>query len=225
MEPMKLKSRKQLASIEPMLENCRQQPDHRQLHPPHGPLAQARQSIRQSHPPPPANCWRHAPTLHTAALAQGFSTNALVMDDAILNTWQLALDQPGILWPTNEMSQWIMEKVAARKPNDFLAVGFIFPSTNGNSGSEAVRSPPSRVSGTGSLSALSDELANQGFILSGWELLGSSILHRVQQNLWKVVVPMVLLVLLSLWLAFRRPKEILLSIAVPSPQRSLSPSP
>src|SRR5205807_6722141 len=32
--------------------------------------------------------------------------------------------------------------------------------------------------------------------------------------LWKVVVPMILLVLLSLWLAFRRPVEILLSLAV-----------
>jgi lauroyl/myristoyl acyltransferase len=45
-------------------------------------------------------------------------------------------------------------------------------------------------------------------------LLGSSILKRVQQNLWKVLVPMILLVLVSLWLAFRHPTEICLSLAV-----------
>ena len=32
--------------------------------------------------------------------------------------------------------------------------------------------------------------------------------------MWKVLLPMIALVLLSLWLAFRRPKEILLSLAV-----------
>ena len=32
--------------------------------------------------------------------------------------------------------------------------------------------------------------------------------------MWKVLAPMILLVLLSLWLAFRRPAEILLSVAV-----------
>ena len=32
--------------------------------------------------------------------------------------------------------------------------------------------------------------------------------------MWKVLLPMITLVLLSLWLAFRRLKEILLSLAV-----------
>src|SRR5207249_946959 len=41
-----------------------------------------------------------------------------------------------------------------------------------------------------------------------------SIFSRVKANMWKVLVPMVTLVLLSLWFAFRRPTEILLSVAV-----------
>jgi predicted RND superfamily exporter protein len=48
--------------------------------------------------------------------------------------------------------------------------------------------------------------------LSGWELLGHAIFSRVRSNMWRVITPMVLLVLLSLWLAFRRPLEILLSL-------------
>ena len=141
------------------------------------------------------------PTLRTAALNAGFSTNSLVMLDNMFNTWQAALTQPGVFWPTNEMSQWIMEKIAARPPGEFLAVGFIFPDRAGSLKPAA-------------LAGLSVELSKQGFILSGWELLGAGLLNRVQQNMWKVLLPMVSLVLLSLWLAFRRPQEIILSLAV-----------
>jgi lauroyl/myristoyl acyltransferase len=138
-------------------------------------------------------------SLRNASQTAGFSTNSFVMTDRILDTWQSALAQNGTFWPTNDMSRWIMEKVAAHPAGEFLAVGFIF-------GGEATTES--------ALSGLSKELSDRGFILSGWELLGSSILRRVQDNMWKVLLPMVALVLLSLWLAFRRSVEILLSIGV-----------
>ena len=49
---------------------------------------------------------------------------------------------------------------------------------------------------------------------TGWELLGSTTLKRVQAKMWQLVTPMVVLVLASLWFAFRRPTEILLGAAV-----------
>ncbi|HWI56544.1 MAG TPA: MMPL family transporter, partial [Bacillota bacterium] len=85
--------------------------------------------------------------------------------------------------------------------NDF-ALGLLNAATNGT---------PSAHS---RLATLEAALPRQGVWLSGWELLGSAIFSRVKANLWKVVVPMVGLVLLSLWLAFRRAPEILLSLAV-----------
>src|SRR5208337_754109 len=86
-------------------------------------------------------------------------------------------------------------------PTNFLALGLINP-----------------VPGDGprmkmEMEALASELPHQDVWLSGWQLLGSEIFSRVRQNVWKVVTPMVGLVLLSLWLAFRRPLEILLSLA------------
>jgi lauroyl/myristoyl acyltransferase len=51
-------------------------------------------------------------------------------------------------------------------------------------------------------------------LLSGWELLGYSTLKRVQARLWLVVLPMIILVLASLWLAFRQLTEIVLGMAV-----------
>jgi predicted RND superfamily exporter protein len=61
---------------------------------------------------------------------------------------------------------------------------------------------------------LSTNLAQNHALLSGWELLGSATLKRVQSRMWMLVTPMVLLVLLSLWFAFRRATEILLGVAV-----------
>ena len=138
-------------------------------------------------------------TLRDAALAAGFSAESLVMMDNIFNTWRTALAHGGTFWPTNELSQWILEKSIARTNGEFFAAGFIFRD---------------RTAINPSLTVLPQELSNQGFILSGWELLGPAILKRVQQNLWKVVLPMVALVLASLWLAFRRPAEIMLSLSV-----------
>ena len=140
-------------------------------------------------------------TLRSAALKAGFTSNSLVLLDGVLNTWQAALAETGPFWPTNEMSRWIFEKFAAHPPGDYLAVGFIFANTN---------TPPV----ANSFSTLSQRVADQGFILSGWDLLGSGILRKVQENMWKVLLPMIALVLLSLWFAFSRPKEILLSLAV-----------
>lgn len=140
-------------------------------------------------------------SLRSAALAEGFGANSLVMTDHILDSWQGALATDRVFWPTNETSRWILEKMVARPHGEFLAVGFVYPKTN---------SPVTPAS----ISPWAEELSREGFVISGWELLGPSILKRVQQNLWKVAAPMVALVLLSLFLAFRRPAEILLSLAV-----------
>jgi uncharacterized protein len=139
--------------------------------------------------------------LSSAAVEAGFNTNALVMMNNIFNTWQSAASQQNVFWPTNEMSRWIMEKVAAHPPGEVIAAGFLFPD----------RDHPVNLK---SLFELATELSARGFILSGWELLGSALLQRVQQNMWKVLLPMVALVLFSLWLAFRRAQEICLSLAV-----------
>jgi predicted RND superfamily exporter protein len=64
----------------------------------------------------------------------------------------------------------------------------------------------------GALAELGSELAGQDIWLSGWDLLGTAIFSRVRTNLWKVLVPMVVLVLMSLWMAFGRLREIGLSV-------------
>jgi predicted RND superfamily exporter protein len=103
-----------------------------------------------------------------------------------------------VFWPSNQLSQWILQKIAAVAGTNHLALGLITP----ESGGEAQRG----------LSLLERELPRDQVWLSGWELLGHAIFSRVKSNMWKVVAPMIFLVLLSLWFAFRRAPEILLSL-------------
>jgi predicted exporter/lauroyl/myristoyl acyltransferase len=139
--------------------------------------------------------------LHAAAKSGGFTESSLGLADQILDTWKNAASASSVFWPTNPMSRWIFQKVTARSANQFFALGFLNPPGNGS------------LSLAG-ISALEAELPHDRVWLSGWELLGSGIFGNVKRNLWKLIIPMVTLVLLSLWLAFQRWKEILLSIAV-----------
>jgi predicted exporter/lauroyl/myristoyl acyltransferase len=134
---------------------------------------------------------------HAAAATNGFADSALGLTDEILATWQRAVLTTNVFWPTNPLDNWIFEKLAAREPHQFFAVGFLYPSTNATS-----------------FSKLDVQLPHDGVWLSGWEMLGGTVLAAVKSNLWKLLLPMAALILLSLWLAFRRLAEILASLAV-----------
>ena len=135
--------------------------------------------------------------LRAAALANGFSEEALGLTRGILATWRNAATRTNVYWPDNPLCAWIFEKVAAREPQHFYAAGFLYPAAKATSFTE-----------------LDSQLTQAGVRLSGWELLGGTVLAAVKQNLWKLLLPMAGLILLSLWLAFRRFTEIFASLAV-----------
>ena len=170
---------------------------------------------------------KQGPLLRDTALGEGFNTNALVLTEELVRTWARAGAGTGVIWPTNHVSQWLLKRFVTRTvgdggtgvspvsletqslehtgetpvpPRQYLVMGLVYPATN-------------RVEAA-ALTDLSIRLSANGALLSGWELLGSATLKRVQARLWQVVTPMVVLVLLSLWFAFRRATEILLGIAV-----------
>jgi predicted exporter/lauroyl/myristoyl acyltransferase len=140
------------------------------------------------------------PLLRDAALNAGFNTNALLLTDEMVRTWANAAKSTTVIWPTNHVSEWLMKRFVARPNGEVLVMGLVYPATN-------------RVDTT-ALIALSRQLAQNHALLSGWELLGSATLKRVESKMWALVAPMVGLVLLSLWFAFRRATEILLGLAV-----------
>ena len=138
-------------------------------------------------------------TLRAAALTNGFSEAALGLTGSILETWRHAAAATNVFWPTNVLCTWIFEKMAVHEPSNFYAVGFLYPATNAPEASFA---------------RLGAQLSRDGVWLSGWELLGGTVLAAVQKNLWKLLLPMAGLILLSLWLAFRRFAEVFFSLSV-----------
>ena len=147
-----------------------------------------------------ASLARLGPTLREAALGEGFTTNALILTEELVRTWARAGASTDVVWPTNQVSQFLFKRFVARTPDDWLVMGLIYPATN-------------KVE-TASLAELSTRLSENHALLSSWELLGATTLNRVRAKLWQVVTPMVVLVLASLWFAFRRATEILLGVAV-----------
>jgi predicted exporter len=137
--------------------------------------------------------------IHKAAAAAGFTENSLELADAVLQTWKTASSRADTFWPSNPVSRWILDKITARNSTNKFALGVLNVATN-----RPTAAP---------LADLETELPRSQVWLSGWDLLGTAIFTRVKANLWKVLVPMVVLVLLSLWMAFRRPTEIGLSIS------------
>lgn len=136
--------------------------------------------------------------LREAGRAGGFAPPSLALAENMIDTWRQMGSGAGTFWPTNALSQWIFDRATARAPGHYLALGLL------NAGENAA-----------ALSGLAAELdALGGVQLSGWELLGYAVFTRVKANFWKVISPMIILVLLSLWLAFRRWPEVLLGLAV-----------
>jgi predicted RND superfamily exporter protein len=139
------------------------------------------------------------PLLERAAVAAGFTTNSLFVTGSIFDHWARALASPNVFWPTNDASRWILNKVVARPPGGFLALGPIHPAPS--------------VAATRKLAAeWPPELLREGVLLSGWELLGTTVFETVVRELPRVLLPIFLLVVLSLWLAFRHWRDVALSL-------------
>jgi uncharacterized protein len=141
-----------------------------------------------------------APMLRGALADAGFNSNAMLLSEQMIRTWAQAGESQTLIWPTNQISQWLLKRFVARTPDKCLVMGLVYPATNHVDSGELV--------------TLSKTLSQAHALLSGWELLGNATLKRVQSRMWLVIAPMVLLVLLSLWFAFRRATEILLGLAV-----------
>ncbi|MBI2924195.1 MAG: MMPL family transporter [Verrucomicrobia bacterium] len=141
-------------------------------------------------------------SLRAAATAHGFTAESLALTEQMLEVWSRAAASPGVFWPTNTLSRWILDKLVARTSESFYALGLVYPATNSAAASAAAQ-----------LSPLASRLSQEGVWLSGWEALGEALLAVVKHDFWRVALPMLALICGSLVLAFRRAAEVLLSLA------------
>lgn len=129
-----------------------------------------------------------------AFLAAGFAENAFKVTEVMLRYW--GAQRSELRLPTGPTATWILEQVIVRKEKEHFALGIITPGKNGE---EAAME-------------LAQALEGEGARVAGWELLGVSILRHVQERFIWVMLPCSVLLLASLWMAFKRWSEVLLSI-------------
>ena len=145
-------------------------------------------------------------SLRDAAAASGFTSNSMALTETVFDSWQNAVAQTNVFWPTNQASSWILDKVRARTKDGFVAIGLIYPATNSSGGIDLAKTKQLT-------SQLAATLRRDGTILSGWTVLGTSMFDLVEKDFPRVLLSMVALLLVSLWFAFRRFTEVFLSLA------------
>jgi lauroyl/myristoyl acyltransferase len=136
-----------------------------------------------------------------AVLAAGFSDDAFELAERVFSTWERVSASSEASWPTNEANRWILEKVSARTPTGWLALGIVEPATN----------PAAAYAGA--MASLGKEISRNGARLTGWTALGEGLLEHAERRLPWVVGAMIALLALCLWLAFGNAREMLLSFA------------
>jgi uncharacterized protein len=132
------------------------------------------------------------------ALENGFAPSALALTSRMFEGWREAASSRNGFWPDNEISRWLFRRFTARSEGRHLVLGLIY---EGEAGSIE---PP----------AWEEQLPGEGVWLASWERLGREIFREVRENLFKLLLPLGVVLVLVLALAFRRPRELALSLSV-----------
>ncbi|MCI0744996.1 MAG: MMPL family transporter [Verrucomicrobia subdivision 3 bacterium] len=141
-----------------------------------------------------------ADELRRAILSHGFTTNSVALTENLFAAWRTALAHDGVYWPSNAASRWAVDRIFGKTSDGILALGLIQPAESRQVTRRFIESLP-------------PELRRENVIISGWEFIGPTIFELVVRELPRVTIPIAALVLISLWLAFRDFKAVLLSLA------------
>lgn len=132
--------------------------------------------------------------LRQAVLDAGFKDEAFGLAESILKQWAAWHAAPFPVWPENDASRWILRRVAHRADGQFLALGL-------------VRAVP------GHEDALVSVITGPGVWLTSWKQLGRELQQVIPGEFLRVIAGLLGIVLLLLWIAFRRLRDVLLFAA------------
>lgn len=129
----------------------------------------------------------------------GFTDEALRLTEGVFAAWGRFAAEDGVVWPESPGARWAFEQFASHDSPKLLALGRL------------QAAPGASDAG---LAALSHRLDTElGVQLFAWPFLSDSLLVAMQRDTRRVLLPMGVLLLVFLALAFRRTGEVLLSLA------------
>lgn len=138
---------------------------------------------------------QRAAAIRGAAHQAGFTPEATALAEQVLAVWSNRASSHTGSWPTNETSRWLLDRVAARSADGWLALGALDPTSD---------SPARR--------AAELDPRMPGVWLTGWPLLGESLVSHVERRMAWVALGTAAVVTLCLWLAFRCWKEVAIGL-------------
>lgn len=130
--------------------------------------------------------------VRAALRVAGFAAEGGALADRVFARWAAATDPTGVIWPADASSRWLTERVAARTPEGWLALGTVQPA-------------PDLAPGT--LPADMD-----GVLVCGWQLLGEELLGRVEARMTWLIAGVGGALLGCLWLTFGRWTDVALAV-------------
>jgi predicted exporter len=134
-----------------------------------------------------------------SAVSAGFEPDSLGLTEGFFDAWKQFAAQEGPVWPSEPGARWVFRQFTARSGDRLLALG---------------TATAAETATDDELIELSAELeTSSGGRLFGWSLLSTSLLGLLQRDLTRVLLPMAVILIVMLGLAFRRPGEIVLSFA------------
>jgi predicted RND superfamily exporter protein len=136
--------------------------------------------------------------IFAAILAGGFTEEGLELSRVVFAEWE-KFDAAGVNWPKGRVADWVLPKFVSRggmNGTNLVALGLVTPGTNFVAAGVVPKELEGRV------------------LLSGWSLLGRSVLEQVKREVPVIFALVALTVIISLWLTFRKVSRVLLSLAV-----------
>lgn len=131
------------------------------------------------------------PALTKAASEAGFTDEAIALTEKVANAWAKFDPATAAIWPASPATRWLIDRIAARKPNEAFALGMLQAPEN----------------------ATLPKLQTPGAYIASWSRLAEALLAKVQVRMIALTVAMTLLLVICLRLALRTWTEVLLSFA------------
>ncbi len=142
-----------------------------------------------------ASLANEAPRLRQAALDAGFKEDAFMLMENLLKQWSAWAQRTPPIWPDNDASRWVLQRLAHHDGDHWYAMGFVQPA-------------PGRED------ALLDKISGDGVYLTGWKLLSLELRRAIPQEFVHAIVGIVVVVLALLIFAFRDARSIGLFVGV-----------
>ncbi len=139
------------------------------------------------------------PRIRQAVLDAGFTEASLKLSQMVISDWRRFVEQQGVVVPAQPGARWVFHQFTGEASGKRLALG---------------RVNPAEAASKLQLLALARKIESEtGSLLFGWSLLSESLMGLMQRDSLRVLLPIGIVVLILLCVAFQKPGEILLSIA------------